>query len=46
MLTDMMYNIDPFVTEELPYTLEEGVRITVDWLRDYEYNLTNKREKR
>jgi len=33
MLTDMVYDIDPFLVEDLPYTLEDGVRITVDWLR-------------
>jgi len=32
MLTDFIYDIDPLLTENLPYTLEEGVRITIDWL--------------
>ena len=35
MRTDMIYVIDPLVAEELPYTLEEGVQITVDWLREH-----------
>ncbi|MCL0058173.1 NAD(P)-dependent oxidoreductase [Dehalococcoidia bacterium] len=35
MQTDLMYDIDPLVAEDLPYTLEEGVRITVDWLREH-----------
>lgn len=32
MLTDLRYDIDPIIGEGLPYTLEEGVRITGDWL--------------
>ncbi len=35
MRTDIIYDIDPLVAEELPYTLEEGVQITVDWLREH-----------
>jgi nucleoside-diphosphate-sugar epimerase len=35
MRTDIVYDIDPLVAEELPYTLEEGVQITVDWLREH-----------
>ena len=34
MQTDLIYDIDPLVVEDLPYTLEEGVRITVDWMRE------------
>jgi len=35
MLTDLIYDIDPLVAEELPYTLKERVQITVDWLRGH-----------
>ena len=33
MLTDATYDLDPIIVGELPYTLEEAVQITVDWLR-------------
>ena len=45
MLTNLIYDIDPLVAEELPYTLKEGVQITVDWLRGYGVAST-KHEKR
>jgi len=35
MLTDLIYVIGPLVAAELPYTLEGGVQITVDWLREH-----------
>lgn len=35
MRSDFIYDVDPLVAEELPYTLEEGVQITVDWLREH-----------
>ncbi len=44
MLIDLSYDIDPLIGETLPYTLEQGVRITVDWL--YEHDLTLKRERK
>jgi len=36
MLIGFIYDIDPLVAEEFPYTLEKGVQITVDWLREHE----------
>ena len=32
LLTNSIYELDPIVMGALPYTLEEGVQITVDWL--------------
>ncbi|TRZ95314.1 MAG: SDR family oxidoreductase [Dehalococcoidia bacterium] len=32
LLTNSIYDLDPIVVGELPYTLEEAVQITVDWL--------------
>lgn len=32
MLTSFEFSLDPILTDELPYTLEEAVQITVDWL--------------
>lgn len=32
MQTELIYDIDLLLSEGIPYTLEEGVRITVDWL--------------
>ncbi len=37
MRTDLIYDIDPLVAEEFPYTLEEGTQITVDWLHEHEH---------
>lgn len=39
MQTDMICDIVPLVTDDLPYSLEEGVRMTVDWLREHEYKV-------
>lgn len=35
MLVDFKYDLDPLVSEGLPYTLEEGVKITVDYLKQH-----------
>ncbi|MBT9147509.1 MAG: hypothetical protein DDT32_01266 [Syntrophomonadaceae bacterium] len=32
MLTSFVFDLDPFITENLPYELEEAVQITVDWM--------------
>jgi nucleoside-diphosphate-sugar epimerase len=34
MLTSFVYDIDPMITENLPFTLEESVQATVDWMKD------------
>lgn len=36
MLTSFKFDLDPLVTENLPYTLEEAVQLTVRWLRENE----------
>jgi nucleoside-diphosphate-sugar epimerase len=45
MRTDIVYAIDPLVAEELPYTLEEGVQITVDWLCEHGVDMPEAGEK-
>lgn len=37
LLTPMMYNLEPLraIVGELPYAMEEGVRITADWLKSH-----------
>jgi nucleoside-diphosphate-sugar epimerase len=37
--------LDPLVAEELPYTLEEGVQITVDWLCEHGVDMPEAGEK-
>jgi nucleoside-diphosphate-sugar epimerase len=32
MLASFVFDLDPIITENLPYELEEAVQITVDWL--------------
>lgn len=32
MIIDFVYDIDPYLAVDLPYTLEDGVRITVEYL--------------
>jgi hypothetical protein len=38
ILSDMVYDLKPLesVCGTLPYSLEEGVRITVEWMRQHE----------
>jgi nucleoside-diphosphate-sugar epimerase len=32
LMCSFVFDLDPLITENLPYTLEQAVRITVDWL--------------
>jgi len=34
MLTSFVFDLDPIIAENLPYTLEEAVEITVNWMRE------------
>jgi hypothetical protein len=34
MLASFVYDLDPIITESLPYELEEAVQITVKWMRE------------
>jgi len=34
MLTSFVFDLDPIITNNLPYTLEEAVQITVDWEKE------------
>ena len=36
MLTSFVFDLDPIITENLPYELEEAVQITVNWMRKEE----------
>ena len=35
MLSSLVFALDPIIAHNLPYTLEEGVRITVEWMRQH-----------
>jgi hypothetical protein len=33
MLTSFVFDLEPLVADDLPYTLEQAVEITVNWMR-------------
>jgi hypothetical protein len=33
MLASFVFNLEPLVADDLPYTLEQAVEITVNWMR-------------
>jgi len=36
MLTSFVFDLDPLITDNVPYKLEEAVQLTVDWLQQNE----------
>jgi hypothetical protein len=35
MLTSFVFDLDPIVTDNLPYQLEEAVQVTVNWMLEH-----------
>jgi len=38
MLTSFVFDLDPIITDNLPYMLEEAVQITINWMCEKEYS--------